>query len=94
MNVDALLGLLVTVAICALIAFLAALLLRTRTSVLGYIGAGLFGQRLGMWIAGAVKGTEWPYTLTVLDSGVHLLWTLVGALLVLLVFRFVPRSAR
>ncbi len=94
MNVDALVGLLLTVAICGLLAFLAALLLRTKQSVLGYVGAGLFGHLLGMWIAGAVHGTAWPYTLSISTASVHLLWTFVGALLILLVFRFVPRAAR
>ena len=94
MNVDALVGLLVNTALCALLAFLAALLLRTRQSILAYIGAGLFGQALGMWIAGAVHGTAWPYTLTIATSSVHLLWTFLGALIVLLLFRYVPRGAK
>ena len=94
MNLEALVGLLLTVVICALLAFLAALLLKTRQSVLGYIGAGLFGRLLGGWIGDAVHGAAWPYTLTISTASVHLLWTFVGALLVLLVFRFVPRSAR
>lgn len=92
MNVEALVALLLTVAICALLAFLAALLLRTRPSILGYIGAGLFGQGLGGWLGAAVKGTGWPYVLTIGGASVHLLWTFVGALLVLLVFRLAPRA--
>jgi uncharacterized membrane protein YeaQ/YmgE (transglycosylase-associated protein family) len=93
MQLNALLGLLLTVAICALIAFVAALVLRSRPSILGCIGAGLFGQALGLWIAGTVHGVGWPYTLAIIGPGVHLLWTFVGALLVLLVFRYVPRSS-
>lgn len=91
MSIEALLGVLLTAAICGLLAYLAALLLKTRTSVLGYIGAGLLGQGIGMWLAGAVKGTDWPYTLTISSSSVHLLWVFVGALIVLLVVRLVSR---
>ena len=94
MNVDALVGILINTALCALLAFLAAMLLRTRQSILAYIGAGLFGQALGMWIAGAVRGTAWPYTLTIASSSVHLLWTFLGALIVLLLFRYVPRAGK
>jgi uncharacterized membrane protein YeaQ/YmgE (transglycosylase-associated protein family) len=94
MNLDVLIGVLLTAAICGLLAFLAALLLRTRVSILGYIGAGLFGQGIGMWLAGAVHGGAWPYALTVSTASVHLLWTFVGALLVLLVFRYVPGQKR
>lgn len=94
MNFDALLGLLLTVAICALIAFVAALLLRTRQSVLGYIGAGLFGSMLGGWLAGAVKGTTWPGKVDFSGASVHLLWTFVGALILLLIFRYAPRARR
>ena len=94
MNADALVGVLLTALICALLAFLAALLLRTRQSILGYVGAGLLGQGIGSWLAGVVHGTSWPYALTVSSSSVHLLWTFVGALIVLLVFRYVPRTSR
>jgi uncharacterized membrane protein YeaQ/YmgE (transglycosylase-associated protein family) len=94
MNVDVLLGVLLTAAICALLAFLAALLLKTRLSILGYVGAGLLGQGIGMWIASAARGTTWPYTLAIGASSVHLLWVFVGALLVLLVFRLLPRATR
>jgi len=93
MSLEALLGILLTTTICALLAFLAALLLRTRQSILGYIGAGLLGQAIGMWIAAAVHATDWPYTLILGASTVHLLWTFIGALIVLLVFRLF-RSAR
>jgi uncharacterized membrane protein YeaQ/YmgE (transglycosylase-associated protein family) len=94
MSLEALLGVLLTAALCALLAFLAALLLRTRQSILGYIGAGLLGQGIGMWIAAALHTTDWPYTLILGAASVHLLWVFVGALIVLLVFRLVPRSAR
>lgn len=93
-SLEALLGILLGTLICALLAFLAALLLRTRQSVLGYIGAGLFGQLIGMWLAAVIHGGSWPFVLTVSTTSVHLLWTFVGALIVLLVFRFTPRRAR
>lgn len=94
MNIDVLIGVLLTAAICGLLAFLAALVLKTRASILGYVGAGLLGRGIGMWLAGLVRGTEWPYALNVSTASVHLLWTFVGALLVLLVFRYVPAQKR
>lgn len=93
MSLEVLVGVLVNAALCALLAFLAALLLRTRQSILGYIGAGLLGQGIGMWIAVAVRGTGWPYTLKLGAAMVHLLWVFVGALLVLLVVKLLQRRA-
>ena len=94
MSTDAFLGFLLATAVCALLAFLAALLLRTRLSVLGSIGTGLLGQGIGSWIAGLVHGMAWPYFLTLTTTGVHLLWTFLGALLVLLIVRYTPRAGK
>ena len=94
MYLEALLALLLTVAICALLAFLAALLLRSRHGVLGYIGAGLFGQGLGSWLASVAQGGGWPGSVTLSGSTVHLLWTFLGALIILLIFRYAPRAKR
>jgi|GEM_PF-2611316 len=86
-DASAALTIVVFTAICALIAFVAALLLRTRLPVLSLMGAGLFGAALGGWIGGAVGGLGWPQTVTVAGASVHLLWTFVGALLTILVAR-------
>jgi len=94
MNIEILLGVLLTAAICGLLAYLAALLLKTRQGLLGYVGAGLLGMGIGMWFAGVIDATSWPYTLIIGSASVHLLWTFAGALLVLFLFRWVPRSAR
>jgi uncharacterized membrane protein YeaQ/YmgE (transglycosylase-associated protein family) len=85
MHADVLVAVLLEAAICALLAFLAAWLLRMRQSVLGYIGAGLLGQGIGSWLAAALNAGGWPVTVDVGSAHVHLLWTFVGALLVLLV---------
>lgn len=92
-DASAALTILVFTAICALIAFVAALLLRTRLPILSLVGAGLFGAALGGWIGGAVGGGGWPMTVTVAGASVHLLWTFVGALLTILVGR-VARTRR
>jgi hypothetical protein len=94
MNVEALIAILLTTAICAGLAFVAALLLKSRFGLLALVGAGLFGQQLGGWLGAAVHGTDWPYTLTVAHASVHLLWTFVGALGVLLLFRLIPGRSR
>ncbi len=92
-DASAALTILVFTAICTLIAFLAALLLRTRLAVLSLMGAGLFGAAIGGWIGGAVGGSGWPGSVTVAGASVHLLWTFVGALLTILVAR-VGRTRR
>ena len=89
MNLDVLVGILVAAAICALLAFLASLLLKGRHTVLAYLGAGLLGQAIGGWIGAAVHGTGWPVAVTLAGATVHLLWTFVGALIVLLVARLI-----
>jgi hypothetical protein len=94
MDLDGLVGFLLTSAICALLAFVAALLLRLRLAVLAYVGAGLLGQGIGSWIGGLVKGTDWPGRVTLGSATVHLLWTFDGALLVLLVYRLFARGPR
>jgi hypothetical protein len=94
MNFDGLLALLLAAAICAGLAFLAGLLLRTRPSWLGLLGAGLLGQGLGTWAAGAFGATGWPGRVSIAGADVHLLWTFLGALLVLLVARYLPRLRR
>ena len=94
MNAEALLKILIVAAICALLAFLASLLLRRRHSVLGYLGAGLLGEQIGGWLAGALKATDWPVKITLSGATVHLLWTFVGALLVLLVCRLLTGRGR
>ena len=93
MTSEALLGWLLTAAICALLAFLAALLLRTRMSILAYVGAGLIGNAVGMWLATLV-GTSVPGNISVAGANVHLLWAFVGCLLVMLVVKLVGRSRR
>ena len=94
MILESFLAMLLTVAICALLAFVASLLLRSPQGILGYIGAGLFGQMLGAWIASAVKGGSWPGSVTLAGSSVHLLWTFLGALIILAIFRYAPRVRR
>src|SRR5689334_20284446 len=90
-NVNDLLAILLVVLITGLLAFLAALLLRMRQSVLGYIGAGLFGHMLGLWLAGALKA-DLPGSITVAGATVHLLWAFIGALLILLIVKLVGRG--
>jgi uncharacterized membrane protein YeaQ/YmgE (transglycosylase-associated protein family) len=94
MNIDVLIAILLTTAICAGLAFVATLLLKSRVGLLSLIGAGLFGQQLGGWLGAAVHGTQWPYTLVVGGASVHLLWTFVGALGVLLLFRLIPGRSK
>ena len=86
MNLEGLLRFLLAAAICAGLAFVATLILKRRHGVLALVGAGLLGQGIGSWFAGLVHGADWP----VVVASVHLLWTFVGALLVLFVFRFIP----
>lgn len=87
-----LLWILVVAAICGLIAFLAALLLRMRLSVLAYLGAGLLGWRIGIWLANAFHATDWPGHITLGPDSLFLIWTFLGALLVLLVAKLVSRA--
>jgi hypothetical protein len=87
-----LLWILVGAALCALIAFLAALLLRMRLSVLAYIGAGLLGWRIGVWMANAFHATTWPGSFNLGPEPFFLLWTFLGALLVLLVAKLLGRA--
>jgi hypothetical protein len=94
MTFDALLAVLLTAAICGLVAFLAALLLRTRTSVLGYVGAGLLGKGIGEWLGAALKAMDWPFSISLGGAVVHVLWTFVGALIVLLVAKLVAGRGR
>lgn len=91
---DFLLGVLLTAAICALLAWLAALLLKTKQSVLGYIGAGLLGNGIGAWLALATGTGTWPGKVDIGPASVHLLWAFIGILLVLLVVRLVGRARR
>lgn len=90
MTFEGLLGFLLVAAICALLAFVAALLLRMRMSILAYVGAGLIGQAVGGALATALGAGGWPGHVAV-GGGVHLLWTFAGALLVLLVVKLVGR---
>ncbi|HVG92825.1 MAG TPA: hypothetical protein VND21_00125 [Planctomycetota bacterium] len=94
MHVEALLALLLAAAICTVLAFLAGLLLRMRPSWLGLLGAGLLGQGLGQWAAAAFGASGWPGRVSLAGADVHLLWTFLGALVVLLVARYVPRLRR
>jgi uncharacterized membrane protein YeaQ/YmgE (transglycosylase-associated protein family) len=90
-NVNDLLAILLVTLICGLLAFLAALLLRMRASVLGYIGAGLLGNMIGLWLAGVIGGNL-PGSITVAGATVHLLWTFIAALLILLIVKLVART--
>lgn len=93
LDASALLAVLVQAALAALIAFLAALLLRSRPPVLSLIGAGLLGAGIGTWIGAAVGGLGWPFTIAVAGASLHVTWTFVGALLTLYVAR-VARTRR
>ena len=64
MNLDVLVGILIAAAICALLAFLAGLLLRSRHSVLAYLGAGLLGERIGAWLSNVFHAADWPVKVT------------------------------
>ena len=86
-----LLAILLVTLITALLAFLAALLLRMRQPVLGYIGAGLLGHMIGLWIGGLVH-TSIPGHIEVAGASVHLLWAFIGELLVLLIVKLIGRS--
>ena len=92
MHLELLVSVLLNAAICALLAALAALLLRMRLSVLAYLGAGLLGQGLGTWLAAATGAGGWPGSIQLGGATVHLLWTFVGALLVLVVAKLVRRG--
>jgi hypothetical protein len=92
MTLEGLVGFLVVAAICGLLAFLAALLLRMRMSVLAYVGAGLIGRAIGIALAHAIHGTGWPGNVALMGEGVHLLFTFFGALLVLLIVKLLGRA--
>ena len=94
MEIEALLAILLIAAICAGLSFLLALLLKTRQSILGDVGAGLLGNGIGTWIGGSLHAMHWPGLLTFAGASVHLLWAAVGVLLVLLVFRLVSGRRR
>jgi hypothetical protein len=94
MTSEGLLGFLLAAAICALLAFLVAWLLRVRMSVLAYVGAGLLGRAIGLWLARLVKGEGLPGELTFAGASVHILWTLIGTLLVVLVVKLLGRARR
>ena len=93
MTSEGLLGFLLTAAICALLAFLAALLLRTRMSILAYVGAGLIGNAVGMWLATLI-GASVPGNVSIGGASVHLLWAFVGCLLVVLIVKLIGRARR
>lgn len=88
---NSLLAILLVTLICALLAFLAALLLRMRQGALGYIGAGLLGNMIGLWLAGVLNANV-PGHIEVAGASVHLLWAFLGALLVLLIAKLVGRA--
>lgn len=93
LETSALLAVLVQAALAALIAFLAALLLRARPPVLSLVGAGLLGAGIGTFLGAAVGGLGWPFTVAVAGASLHVTWTFVGALLTLYVAR-VARTRR
>jgi uncharacterized membrane protein YeaQ/YmgE (transglycosylase-associated protein family) len=92
---DLLLSVLLTALIVGLLAFVVALLLRTRQGALGYVGAGWLGMGIGAWIFSLFKLTD-PLTIRMSDPpvSVPVLATLVGSLIVLLVFSRLPRVRR
>jgi uncharacterized membrane protein YeaQ/YmgE (transglycosylase-associated protein family) len=87
---DLLLHTLIAALLFGVIAFVAALLLRTRQSVLGYVGAGFIGHGLGLWLFSLLKFAD-PLTLPASAGAVAVLATFVGSLIVLLIFRLVAR---
>jgi uncharacterized membrane protein YeaQ/YmgE (transglycosylase-associated protein family) len=87
---DPLVVLLVTALLVGALAFAAALLVRTRQGILGYVGAGFLGAGLGAWLFGLAKVRD-PLTVTLAGASIAILATFVGALLVLLVFRLARR---
>jgi uncharacterized membrane protein YeaQ/YmgE (transglycosylase-associated protein family) len=91
---EALLGFLLTAVICALLAFLASLLVRTRMSILAYVGAGLIGAAVGAFLAALVRGGDWPGRIDFAGAGVHLLWAFVGSLIDVLIVKLIGRSRR
>jgi hypothetical protein len=90
---DALIGILLTAAICGLLAWLAGFLLRRRQGLLGCLGAGLFGNMLGAWFGAAIHWAD-PTTVHVAGASVGLLFTFVFAALVIFLVGFTRRSAR
>jgi uncharacterized membrane protein YeaQ/YmgE (transglycosylase-associated protein family) len=90
---DLLLHTLIAALLFGVLAFVAALLLRTRQSVLGYVGAGFIGNGLGLWLFGLAKFPD-PLTLPASAGGVAVLATFLGALIVLLLFRLAGRARR
>jgi uncharacterized membrane protein YeaQ/YmgE (transglycosylase-associated protein family) len=90
---DPLLALLVTALIVGLLAFVAALLLRSRQGVLGYVGAGYLGMGLGAWLFGLADFPD-PAVVTLAGASIPVLATFVGALIVLLLFRLAGRARR
>lgn len=81
-HVDAL-GLVVIPVACAVLAFLAGLVLRQRETLLGYFGAGWLGNLLASAVRSALKIDPWR-AIGIADP---LLWVFGGCLVVLLVVR-------
>ncbi len=89
----ALVAVLVQAALATLVAWLAALVLRSRPPVLSLVGAGLLGAGIGTFLGATVGGLGWPFTVAVAGTSLHVTWTFVGALLTLYVAR-VARTRR
>jgi hypothetical protein len=92
---NALLTVLLTALLIGLIAFVAALLLRTRQSALGYVGGGFLGMGIGVWLFGLLSFTD-PATITITSPPVvvPVLATFVGSLIVMLIVRLVRGRGR
>jgi uncharacterized membrane protein YeaQ/YmgE (transglycosylase-associated protein family) len=84
------LALLVTALLAGVLAFVAALLLRTRESALGYVGAGILGAGLGGWLF-SLFGIADPLVVSVAGATFAVLATILGAFLVLLIVRLLRR---
>ena len=82
-----LLATLLTALIVGLLAFVVALVLRARQSLLGYVGAGYLGMGIGGGLFSLLNVTD-PLTIRITDPpvSVPVLATLVGALIVVFLF--------
>ena len=89
------LSILLTALIVGLLAFVVALVLKTRQGALGYVGAGYLGMGVGAWLFSLAKFTD-PATIRIDDPpvAVPVLATLLGSLIVLFLFSRLVRARR
>jgi hypothetical protein len=86
---EALIALLITTAVCAALAWVAALVAKVQLTPLALVGAGLFGMGLGVWLFDALHVSE-PLRLALAGASVPVVATAVGSLAVILGVKFVP----